>query len=119
MRVVEGSADRLGPRHRPQVQRPVHGRAQVVQELRVRQQLELLDDRLMVLKGMHFSEVIVARNLGQARNQGGCVVAEVDVLLGEVHRDFNLRHGPQLSKIGHCCPVDRWLVIDTCSQGIQ
>src|SRR5215475_1236466 len=81
--------------------------------------IKLFHHRLMVLKGMHFGEVVVADDLGQTRNEGGRVVATVDILLGELHRDFDFRHRPHLSEIGHGGPVNRRLLIDTLTNGIQ
>ena len=43
---------------------------------------------LMMPKGMHCREAIVADNLGEPRNESRRVVATVDILLGELHRDF-------------------------------
>src|SRR3989442_13847073 len=40
--------------------------------------VKLFHNRLMVLKGMHFGEVVVAYDLGQACNDRGRVVAKVD-----------------------------------------
>ena len=49
---------------------------------------------LMMLKGMHFREAIVADNLGEPRNESRRVVATVDILLGKLHGDFHLRGRP-------------------------
>src|ERR1700726_2522303 len=48
--------------------------------------VELLDDRLMVLEGMHLGEVVVADELRKASDQRLRIVAAVHVLLREIHR---------------------------------
>ena len=68
---------------------------------------------------MHFREAIVADNLGEPRNEGGRVVATVDILLGELHRNFYLRDRPQLAEISHGGPVNRRLLVDLFADGIQ
>src|SRR6266571_2060273 len=56
--------------------------------------VKLFHNRLMVLKGMHFGEIVVADNLGQTRNEGSRVVATIDILLSEMHLDFDPRRRP-------------------------
>jgi hypothetical protein len=63
--------------------------------------VKFFDNGLMVLERMHLGEVIMAGDLGQARDKGVRVVAEVDVLLGEIHRDFDFWHRAQLAQIRH------------------
>lgn len=63
--------------------------------------VKLFYNGLMVLEGMHLSEVIMAGDLGQARDQGVRVIAEVDILLGEIHRDFDFWHRAQLPQVRH------------------
>ena len=68
--------------------------------------VKLFHNRLMVLKGVHLREVVVANDLGQPRHEGGRVVATVDILLGEIDRNFDLRHGAQFETLLRG-PVDR------------
>lgn len=81
--------------------------------------IKFFDHGLMVLKGMHFREVVVADDLGQPPDEGGRVVATVDILLSKVHGDFDFRHGPQLAEIGHRGPVNWRLLIDLLADGVQ
>src|SRR5437764_15310622 len=69
--------------------------------------VKLFHNGLMVLKGMHFGEVVMADDFSQARYEGGRVVAKVDILLGEIHRGFDLRYRSHLAEIGHVRPVNR------------
>ena len=46
--------------------------------------VKLFHDGLMVLKGMHFREIIVTHDLRQPRDQRGRVIAALDILLGQV-----------------------------------
>ena len=81
--------------------------------------VKLFHHGLVVLKDMHFREAVVADNFGEPRNEGGCVVATVDIVLGKLHGDLHLRDRPQLAEIGHGCPVNRRRLRDLLADGIQ
>ena len=81
--------------------------------------MEFLDDRLMMLEGVHLGEIVVADDLGEARDKGLRIVAQIDVLLRQVDRLLDLRHRPHDTEIGHRRPVGRRLRVDAVPDRIE
>src|SRR5688500_11237008 len=46
--------------------------------------MEFFDHRLMMFKGMHLGEVVVAHDFSETSNESGRIVAVVDVLLSKM-----------------------------------
>src|SRR5262249_28825188 len=77
------------------------------------------NDRLVVLKRVHFGEVVVTDDLGKAIDESLGIVAAVHVLLRQVHRGPYLGHRTHLAKIADLGPVGRWLRVDALRYRLQ